>query len=211
MASKVAKTLLKMQKRWKTSEARARQEGIPDGQYQARIVSAGIDRSKSAGRLQTVLKFKIEAGKQKGRFQWKYDGLETPDNISWLKATLRTMEIKVPNKIVNLEKALEKLEDEMCVITIKTAGQFTNTYINKRIEDIDEGEEEDVDEDVEEEDVEEKPKKKKGKKGKKKSKKDKDEDEDEDTDDEDEGLEDNDKEDDDEDEDEDEDEDDEEE
>ena len=180
MANKVAKILLKMQKKWKTSEARARQEAIPDGQYQARIVSATIDKSK-AGRLQTIIKFKIESGKHKGRFQYKYDGLETPDNISWLKSTLRTMDIKVPKKIVNLEKALEKLEDELCVIQVRTSGQFTNTYIQKRVEDIDEEdedlEEEDVDEEEEEEDVEEKPKKKK-----KKKKKDEDE--------EDEGLED---------------------
>lgn len=151
----VAKELKALSKHWKSSEAREKADGVPDGTYQAKVTSAGVNRSKN-GRLQTYYYFKIVAGKQKGRTCSKYDGLETPENISWLKATLKTMGVKVPKDIVKLPDILEKLEDELVVIQVKTNGDFKNVYINKKIDSLDDDidEEDEDEEDVEDDDEE---------------------------------------------------------
>ncbi len=158
---KISSVLKVMQKKWKGSEARSGVDSVPDGTYQARISAAGVNRAKTSGRLQTVLQFTIAAGKYKGRKIYKRDGLETPENISWLKGMLKTLGTKVPSKIMNLPKTLEKLEDELCVIQVKTNGQFTNIYIQKKIDDLDDDiddedeDEDDVDEEEEEDTDEE--------------------------------------------------------
>ncbi len=171
----ISKTLKAMEKRWKGSEARSKADSPPDGTYQARIGSAVVERAKSSGRLQTSIQFVIAAGKYKGRKVYKRDGLETPDNISWLKGMLKALGSKIPGKIMNLPKVLEKLEDELCVIQIKTSGIYTNIYVQKKIEDLDESVDDD-EEDEDDEDVDD----------------DEDTDEDDDDEDEEEGLEDDD-------------------
>ncbi len=152
----VSGVLKAMQKRWKTSSARKQADKLPDGTYQAKITSAGVNKSKK-GRLQTYYHFKVVAGKFKGRTCAKYDGIETPDNISWLKSTLKTLGVNVPKNILVLPKTLAKLEDELVVIQVKTNGEFTNVYINKRIDQLDDDiDEDDTEEDDEDDDTDEK-------------------------------------------------------
>jgi hypothetical protein len=147
--SDVSKVLQGLQKKWSTSEARERADKLPDGTYQAKVTSAGVSRSK-AGRLQVFYYFKVVAGKMKGRSIGKFDGIETPENISWLKSTLKTLGVNVPKNILVLPKILEKLEDELAVIQVKTNGEFTNVYITKKIDKLDDGIDDDDTEDEEE-------------------------------------------------------------
>lgn len=172
-----------LQGKWAKSKARNIMEPVPDGKYVAKIVDNRLERSKSSSRLQVVTVMQIIKGKFEGRMVYKYSGLETENNISFLKTDFKKIGIKLPKNIVNITKTLEETIDKVIAIEIRTKGEFTNIWMNQiesDEEDADDDADDAKDESVEEDDEsEEDDDEEEDEKPVKKSKKTKDEDEDE--------------------------------
>lgn len=181
---KISSELKSLNKLWKKSEAKAQTDHVPDGSYQVRITENKIGRSKNE-RMQIKTVLRILTGPYKNRPIYKYTGMETENNMAWLKMDLKKLGIKLPKNLMHLPELLEGTIDMIINVTIKTNGAFINVYYNdiveeldnidededdEDLEDDDDTEEEDDDEDEDEDDEEEeevKPKKKKKKKKKK--------------------------------------------
>lgn len=126
--------LKKLQKEWEVAEKRESEfKPIPDGKYLA-IIKEGVFEYSKNNRPQIVWSFEIADGKYKGRKLKKFDGLETKENIEWLKGTMFVLGITIPKKITNLPKALDKFFSEnkkVCVdINIVTKGEYANVFVN---------------------------------------------------------------------------------
>jgi len=132
---KLHSELKMLQKKWKRSKARNIMEPIPDGKKEAKIVDCRLEKSKSSSRLQVAWIMQIISGKYKDRMVYRYSGLETEDNISFLKADLKKLGIKIPKNIARLERALDAAIGKECKITIKTRGEFTNVWIDELLDD----------------------------------------------------------------------------
>jgi hypothetical protein len=155
-----------LQNTWEKSKSRTILEPIPDGKYQAKIVDNRLERSKSSNRLQVVTVLQITKGEKEGRMVYKYSGLETENNISFLKTDLKAIGLGIPKNIVNISKTLEESIDKVINLEVKTNGEFTNIYFRKLDEEqVEESiAEDDVSDEEDDEDIDaeedEKPKKK---------------------------------------------------
>lgn len=184
----VASALQKMRSAWKDAEAKSGFQQVPDGTYQCRIESASIGRSKQKKRLQVGWDLVIVNGEYANQHLFKYDGIDSPENLEWLKGTLTNLGVEIPDDITELPATLAELEGTYCEVTSKTKDEFQNVYINEALEGPDEDEDEeaseeegDEDEDEDEEEEEAPPAKSKGKKA---AAKDEEDEEDEDEEDE---------------------------
>ena len=107
---------------------------IPDGTYIASLDSIFIDKSKSSGRLQTIMKFKIEAGAYKGQSIRKYAGMETSEHLDYLTRDLRAMGAPKDFKWSNISVIFKDLLDTTVEISQQEKNGFKNVYINKVVE-----------------------------------------------------------------------------
>ncbi len=152
--------LAKMKKAWKKAETREGFPTVPDGTYECRIDAATVAKSKgTTKRLQVGFQLTIVSGDQANRKLNKYDGIETEENIEWLKGSLASLDVDVPDDISELPDVLASLEGTGCEVTVKTKDEFQNVYFNGPIElddaeDEDDEEEEDEDEEDEDDDDE---------------------------------------------------------
>ena len=139
---KGAAKLAAMSKEWKKAQPKEGFEQLPDGQYSAKILKAYIDESKS-GRLQAVFELKICGGENSGKEVKKFAGLDTPENLEWLKGDLVKIDVEPPADITDLPATLDSLTGSFISMTVKTKGEFANYYFNGAIS------EDDVEEDGE--------------------------------------------------------------
>lgn len=177
--------LKELESAWSEAEDRGDQFGdIPDGTYQVKITKATINKSQSSKRLQISWEFTIISGDLKNRKKFAHDGLETKENMDYVKTRLARLGVDVEGtKLGDMPEILESVIGKTCEIKVKTRGDFQNAYVQKLIE-LEEGDEDETDE------VDEDAPKKKRKVSeddeewapseRSKSKKDADEDEDED-------------------------------
>lgn len=133
----LSKILKSLNKQWKETEAAVIQERvpIPDGDYVAKMLPASVELSKSSNRLQIAWHMEIVNGKKKGKKITNYSGLDNEISISWIKATMNLLGIKIPLKATDIPKTLDKFfkknDDIFVNITVKTSeDSFTNIYIN---------------------------------------------------------------------------------
>ena len=152
---KISQELKILQKKWKKSKAKNILKPVPDGNYSVRVVDSRLEKAKSSDRLQIAQIMQIQKGKYKDRMLYRYDGLETEENIGYIKGMLKRLEIKIPKKIVKLTSAIEKCIDLECEVTVRTKGEFTNVYINQLTDAIEEDEEDEIEEDEDEDEDEE--------------------------------------------------------
>lgn len=105
-------------------------EDVPDGKYQVRINEVIIQNSKSSGRLQLYWDLVIVNGQYANRHLFRYNGMETAENLKFLKQDLLRCGLNVP-KLSELPNHLHKLLDLILEVQVKTKGEFRNIYINK--------------------------------------------------------------------------------
>ena len=139
----MARELKQLQGTWRRSKAKNRLKPVKDGKYTAKIIDARLEKSKNTSRLQVAQVFQIVRGKFKDRMVYRYSGLEDENGISYFKSDLKKLGVKIPKKIVNISRAIEKCIDLTCNITVKTRGEFTNIFIDDLVEEEDEFDEED--------------------------------------------------------------------
>lgn len=189
--------MAKAKKGWKKAQKRVEDNPgfveVEDGRYKATIEKMELGQSKSSGRLQCSITYKILEGEYKGQRVFDHQGLDSEDNLYYFGLLLAKFGYELPENFEDIEDILEAIvKDEPVVrITVKTNGDFTNTRLNKVLDeeadeesdeesdeedDDEESEEEDEEDDEEDEEDEEEEEvpcpecKGKGKKGKKKCK-----------------------------------------
>lgn len=104
---------------------------IPDGKYQCTVNKVYIDRSK-AGRMQLVWDLIVLNGSHKERHIWRYNGMESAENLKFLKQDIGRCGVNIA-KVSDLPNNLQYLLDKIIEVTLKTKGEFQNCYINKMI------------------------------------------------------------------------------
>jgi len=117
---------------------------IPDGKYRAKINEALVETGgKNKDRLQVKWAFRITGPTHENRMCWMNTGLNDQQGIEFTKRALATLGAEVPNDIEELPDLLSSLKDKSVEINLKTrttdSGTYQNTYINKAIDEGDEG------------------------------------------------------------------------
>ena len=132
-------------------------ENVPDGTYQTRIDFAEICESKQ-GRPQIKYEMTVVSGDFSNRKLWKYDGLDSVESIGYARGGLARLGVE-EDDVQELPEELAELVGTYCTVTVKTKGEFTNTYFKEALDedevDLDDLEEEDEEGEVEEEESEE--------------------------------------------------------
>lgn len=118
-------------------------ENLPDGKYQAYINEVNIGESKTGGRLQMKWDLIVCDGQANaGRHIFRYSGLESQENLTFLKRDLGRCGITL-EKLSDLEGRLTELLDIIVEVQLKTKTKGTesyqNSYINKMIGKLSEG------------------------------------------------------------------------
>jgi len=166
----LSKILKQLDKTWKEAEVREIGSTFwkpPEGNYTVKITDIVIELSKTSERLQIVYALEIADGEHKGKIFKKFDGLETTENLSWVKGTLELIGINLPIKISKLPETIESFYDDNpdgIYLDIKCShdGEYANIYFNNLVdsgeienddivksEDSEENEEEEEEEDIE--------------------------------------------------------------
>lgn len=109
---------------------------VPDNKYQARLDQIFVSESKK-GKMQTVMVFEIMTGDYTFRKETKYCQMVTADNLDYLTLDLRKLGAPVTFKWNELERLLPSLLDAKVELLVKTKNEFTNIYINKKLETVD--------------------------------------------------------------------------
>jgi hypothetical protein len=172
MADSVLSQLKGLSKDWhrvKPKESGGGFQRVPDGNYQVICKQARLENAKSSGRLQIAWMFRVLSGDQKGKPIYVYQGLDSENNLSWVKGVIKALGVEPPNVVTNLPSRLEKCLEKKANATCATQGDFNNTYITawgsskkaeddedmEALEDLeDEEDDEDDDEELEEEEDE---------------------------------------------------------
>lgn len=153
----IARELKQLQKEWKQSKAKKRGSRLPEGKYIVRCIASKIARSRKAQRLQHEMALQvITPEKYKDKTFPRFTGLDNEGGLSWFKAEMKTLGLKLPKKIVNISRVIDECIDLVFEVEIRKNGDFTNVYINELVDeealDTDQDEELDEDEDEDEED-----------------------------------------------------------
>ena len=106
--------------------------GLPDNDYLVKIIDMFVGKSK-AGKIQVVTDFEVIDGDMLGKSTRKFDGLTLEENVSYFKQYCEILGIVYPSDITKLPEVLSDFVSgfaDYVKITIKTKGEFTNTYVN---------------------------------------------------------------------------------
>lgn len=147
-----------LQKTWKKTKPKKFGKQAPDGDYEAKIVSAVIEEAKSSGRLQVKWGLKIIEGDYKGRELTHRSGIEGDEALAYLQGELETLELEIPDQLADIGEVIQAAIGLEVDITLATRGEFQNLSFNELLEagdDDDEDEEEEEEEADEEEESEE--------------------------------------------------------
>ena len=107
-------------------------EPIPDGKYQVRVEAVELARSKTSDNPMLKWTLRILGPTHKNRLLWRYNVLLSKENIRWLKTDLHVCGLDL-EKVSDLEANLDRLLDVALEVTVRTRGESTNVYINRRI------------------------------------------------------------------------------
>lgn len=109
---------------------------IPDGAYVIRIDSATFNHSKASGRKQLSWQLGIVDGDFKGRKLFKHDGMETPDQLSWIRGSLGRLGHEWPPTFAELQAVVTSLVGTYATITAKTksGSDIQNIYFNEAVD-----------------------------------------------------------------------------
>lgn len=135
-------------------------EDLPAGNYQVKIDSATINRSKSSGRLQVSWVLTVVSGDHRGRKLFKHDGIEDDGQRGWFKAALAKLGVEFPESAKDLPDTLGELEGSYAQVSVKHKDEYVNVYFTKAldgddVEDPEESAETEEDENAEEAEGEE--------------------------------------------------------
>ena len=128
---------------WDASEARSFGAPLPDDEYEGIIENAVIETSRN-GRLQVRWDLLVTTGPCEGRQCRKYSGLETKENMDWLKGDLETLDLQIPEEIENLGDTLEAACGMGIRFQVRSRDEYTNVDF---IEPLEEGQNTDSNED----------------------------------------------------------------
>lgn len=110
---------------------------IPDGNYNAEIVEAGVVQ-KPDGRNMLKIKLAIVGGAFDGRWLWMNMMLETPQNLGYAKRDLGILGIRLAKWNDLNERAAEMVG--ICVavkqkttVSRSTGTEFTNIYLQRAL------------------------------------------------------------------------------
>ena len=105
-------------------------EEVPDGKYQVKIQTVKLESSQKGD---PMIKFDLEiiSGSQAGRHIFK-NSVITQASLPYVKADLKTLGLELA-KFSELSGRLEELLDVTLEITKRTRGDYTNVYLNRRL------------------------------------------------------------------------------
>jgi len=109
----------------------ADRSSIPDGKYQVKIIRATMARSKNTDAPMLKFDLVVISGKHAKRHIFK-NSMLSHNSIPFLKADLETLGIKLP-KFSDLPKHLDAMLDQTLEVTVKTNGEYTNVYFDRKI------------------------------------------------------------------------------
>lgn len=104
---------------------------VPDGKYQVRIHGVRLDRSQK-GDPMIKWDLVVIAGSQCNRHIFK-NSVITPAALPFVKGDLKTLGLNLA-KFSELQQRLEELLDVTLEVTKRTKGEYTNVYLNKRMQ-----------------------------------------------------------------------------
>ena len=107
-------------------------EGVPDGRYDVNIEKGELVESRN-GSPMLKLTLRIIGPDYEGQLLWRYCLLATPDNVRWLKRDLHRCGLDL-ERLTDLPDRLTDLLDVKLEVVKKTKGEYSNIYINKRLE-----------------------------------------------------------------------------
>ena len=106
---------------------------VPDGKYQAVVHKVELARSKQNDTPMLKWQLRIIAPHSVGRFIFRNNMLGNAENIKWLKQDLFTCGLEL-EKLSDLPNRLEDLLDVAIEVTVKTKGEYSNVFINRRLD-----------------------------------------------------------------------------
>ena len=104
---------------------------VPDGKYQVRVEKVEPAISQSGNRM-LKWQLRVISGAQTNRMVFRQNILETAENMKYLKGDLSVCGVEL-EQVSDLPAHLGELLDVTLEVTKKTAGEFSNVYLNKRI------------------------------------------------------------------------------
>lgn len=117
------------------AEEKARNfDPLPDGKYVVRVAEALVTESKS-GTAMLKWQLQVVGGRFNGRFMWRQNMLESKQNCGWLKRDLAVCDITLA-KVNDLNERARELVGLHLEVTQKTAGQYSNVYLNRLLSPI---------------------------------------------------------------------------
>lgn len=113
-------------------------DNVPDGTYQVVIEGAEV-RTSEAGNRMLSWDLRVLAGEHKGRHVFKRNMMQTPENLSYLKADLGLAGLVIA-KLSDLtakrpdgSAACDGLKKTCLEVKVKQKGDFLNVYFQKRM------------------------------------------------------------------------------
>lgn len=104
---------------------------VPDGKYQVRVHRVELSTSQ-AGDPMLKWDLVVISGTQAGRHVFK-NAVITPKSLPYIKGDLHTLGVQLP-RFSDLPNHLDALLDQSVEITKRTRGEYTNVYLNRRLE-----------------------------------------------------------------------------
>jgi hypothetical protein len=114
------------------ADAEIIEDGVPDGKYQVIVEKAELTESQN-GKPMLKMTLRVLGPDYEGQIMWRHNMLVTEDNIRWLKRDLHRCGLEL-EKLSDLPARLGDLLDVKLDVTKKIKDEFTNIYINKRLE-----------------------------------------------------------------------------
>jgi hypothetical protein len=106
---------------------------IPDGKYQVSVHKVELARSKQTDQPMLKWQLKILAPRYAGRIIFRNNMLASAENIKWLKQDLFTCGLELA-KLSELPDRLTDLLDVGLEVTVKTKGEYSNVFLNRRLD-----------------------------------------------------------------------------
>ena len=110
---------------------------VPDGASQVKVERVELGRTKLTGRRRLKWGLVVLAGEHKGQWIWRQNMIETAENCRWLKKDLAICGVEL-GALSELDDRLSALLDIKLDITVRKSGDFTNVYLNARLDAVSE-------------------------------------------------------------------------
>lgn len=169
------KRLKKLKEAWdgaKEDSSKSSSFQIEDGKKKGKLSNMEIrTNTQNKDWLHVFCEFTIVEGDETGKHAYIRWGLETDENLVHLQRNLRKLGVEVddmdPEELPDIVETLLK-QKPTCKLTVKTNGDYQNVYIDKLLNDDDEGGDEGSEPEVDEDEDDDNPRVRPGKAGKKK-------------------------------------------